>query len=159
MYRNKMPESTISQFLNQTNFVTSMKIKIYLWLCFSCIATFASAQNQITGTVIDEEGLPLPGANVIIRNTTQGTVTDFDGKFSLEASPEDVLLISYIGYIQKEVTVGDRTEINVTLSPDTESLDEVVVVGYGTQKKSVVTGAISSIKESDLENLPITRVE
>ena len=136
-----------------------MKIKIYLWLCFSCIATFASAQNQITGTVIDEQGLPLPGANVIIRNTTQGTVTDFDGKFCLEASPEDVLLISYIGYIQKEVTVGDRTEINVTLSPDTESLDEVVVVGYGTQKKSVVTGAISSIKESDLENLPITRVE
>ncbi|MDG3583233.1 SusC/RagA family TonB-linked outer membrane protein [Galbibacter pacificus] len=137
-----------------------MKINKYLWLCFWCITSTVFAQTkEITGTVTEEGGVPLPGANVIVKGTTKATVTDFDGIYTIQASPGDILQISYIGYITKEINVGGQTTIDASLVPDTQALDEVVVVGYGTQKKSVVTGAISSVKGEDLEDLPITRVE
>lgn len=137
-----------------------MKLKKYLWLCFLCIGTTVFAQsNEITGQVLEESGIPLPGANLVIKGTQRATVTDFDGNFSIQASPGETLLVSYIGYHTLEVTVGSDTTLEIQLDSDTQALDEVVVIGYGTQKKSVVTGAISSIKGEDLENLPITRVE
>lgn len=137
-----------------------MKLKKYLWLCFWCISTTVFAQsNEITGKVKEESGIPLPGATLMIKGTQRATVTDFDGNFSIQASPGETLQISYIGYDTKEVTIGSSNVLEIQLTADTQSLDEVVVVGYGTQKKSVVTGAISSIKGEDLEDLPITRVE
>src|SRR5690606_2999153 len=135
-------------------------LKKYLWMCFWCISATVFAQStEISGQVHEEGGIPLPGANLVIKGTQRATVTDFDGNFSIQASPGETLLISYIGYHTQEIIVESNTTLEIQLAPDTQALDEVVVVGYGTQKKSVVTGAISSIKGEDLEDLPITRVE
>ncbi|AKD05429.1 TonB-dependent receptor [Pontibacter korlensis] len=114
----------------------------------------------VSGKVTDESGTALPGVTVILKGTTKGTTTDVAGNYSLDL-PEGngILLFSYIGYTTQEVPVNNRSTINITLALDTKALEEVVVVGYGTQKKSVVTGAISSVKSSDLENQQITRVE
>ncbi|MFI2742802.1 SusC/RagA family TonB-linked outer membrane protein [Zhouia sp. PK063] len=137
-----------------------MKIKYYLLLCFLCMATFSWAQTtQVTGVVVDESNVPLAGASVIVKGTTKGTSTDFDGKFSIDASADETLAISYIGYVTQEVKVGNQTTFSIKLLPSAQNLDEVVVVGYGAQKKSVVTGAITSVKSSDLESMPVTRVE
>ncbi|WP_253256080.1 TonB-dependent receptor plug domain-containing protein [Formosa algae] len=121
---------------------------------------FSFAQEiSITGIVNDETGFPVPGVNVIKKGTNTGTVTDFDGAFSIDAEVGVTLSFSYIGYITQNVVIKDNTALTISLVQDLSELDEVVVVGYGTQKKSVVTGAISGIKESELEDLPITRVE
>ncbi len=114
----------------------------------------------VTGKVTDEKGGALPGVTVVLKGTTKGTTTDIAGVFSLPV-PEGngTLVFSFIGYLAQEVPINNRATINISLKPDTKTLDEVVVVGYGTQKKSVVTGAISSVKASDLENQQITRVE
>ncbi|MCM5664020.1 SusC/RagA family TonB-linked outer membrane protein [Galbibacter mesophilus] len=137
-----------------------MKIKKYAWFFFMFAASILSAQTkEITGTVTEEGGVPLPGANVMVENSSKVTITDFDGNYTIQAEEGDVLTFSYIGYIKQSITVGTNTVIDVALATDTQALDEVVVVGYGTQKKSVVTGAISSVKSEDLEDLPITRVE
>lgn len=135
-----------------------MSVKHYLLLSFLCLTTLASAQT-ISGTVIDgETSEPLPGVSVLVKNTVRGTVTDMKGAFNLQASSDDVLVFSFIGYETTEVAVGNQSDIKVSLTPDTETLEEVVVVGYGEQKKSVVTGAISSVKASDLETLPVNNV-
>lgn len=110
----------------------------------------------VTGTVIDENGAPLPGVNVLVKGTTNGTVTDNAGKFSLNVpSAESVLVFSFIGYQIQEIALGGQTVVNVTLQPDTKTLSEVVVVGYGTQEKGDVTGSISSVKGTEFENLPV----
>lgn len=116
------------------------------------------AQQTITGTVTDELG-PVAGANIVIQGTTTGTQTDFDGKFTIEASPADILEISYIGYASQEITVGDQTTIDVTLVEDASQLDEVVVIGYGSAKKKDVTGAVSQVTSKSFEDQPLTRVD
>ena len=105
---------------------------------------------QISGNVTDSNGVPLPGANIVEKGTNNGTQTDFDGKYSIDVTDANAVLIySYIGYATQEITVSNQSTINVTLKEDAANLDEVVVVGYGTQKKSDVTGAISQIKFND----------
>ena len=100
---------------------------------------------------MDGAGIPVIGANVIVKGTTNGTITDFDGNFTLENVPADgVLVVSYIGYLSQEISVGNQSAINVTLKEDTQALDEVVVVGYGTMRKSDVTGSISTAKGEDM---------
>ncbi|WP_445737381.1 SusC/RagA family TonB-linked outer membrane protein [Mariniflexile sp.] len=139
-----------------------MKLKKLYVLCFLSLlfSIYMEAQNLVVrGTVLDESGLPVPGASVILKDTSKGASTDFDGKFELEAPSGGTLVISYIGYTTVQELINGRKEITVTLQPSQEALDEIVVVGYGTQKKSVVTGAISSVKASDLESLPIQRIE
>ena len=106
--------------------------------------------KTVTGTVVDAAGIPVIGANILVKGTTTGTITDIDGNFTLEVSPTDVLEISYIGYLTQEITVGNQSQFNVTLAEDTQAFDEVVVVGYGTMRKSDVTGSISTAKGSDL---------
>ena len=107
--------------------------------------------KKVTGVVVDGTGEPVIGANVVVKGTTNGTITDFDGNYTIEGvSANDVLLISYIGYLSQEVPVGNQSMIKVTLKEDTQTLDEVVVVGYGTMKKSDVTGSISTAKGDDL---------
>lgn len=115
--------------------------------------------SDITGVVVDAAGVPLIGVNVLEKGTTNGTITDFDGKFSLNvSSPNAKLVISYIGYVSQEVSVPKNGELKVVLKEDTETLEEVVVVGYGTQKKANLSGSVSSVDSEQLQNRPIQNV-
>ena len=109
-------------------------------------------KKQITGLVLDEHKLPVIGANVVEKGTTNGTVTDLDGKFTLAVQDNAVLQVSYIGYITQEIPVKGNRQLNITLQEDSKSLDEVVVVGYGTQKKVNLTGSVDVITEEVLAN-------
>ncbi|MDT8416592.1 MAG: TonB-dependent receptor [Lutibacter sp.] len=121
----------------------------------------ASAQNyEVKGVVVGVGGEPLPGVSIVVKNTAKGASTDFEGNFSISSIQKgEILVFSYVGYTTKEVLVSNADFLKVVLNEDLQSLDEVVVIGYGTQKKSVVTGAISSVKAADLESLPVERVE
>lgn len=114
------------------------------------VGAFAQ-QHEIKGSVLDETQQPIPGANVVIKGTTTGTITSGNGEFTMNAADGDVLQVSYIGYTTEEITVNGNGPYNVSLVPDLVGLEEVVVVGYGVQKKSNVTGAIASVKAEDLE--------
>lgn len=105
---------------------------------------------QVKGTVLDASGMTVIGASVLEKGTTNGVITDFDGNFELSVSPNGTLVISYVGFQTQEIAVNNQQNFKITLKEDTEVLDEVVVVGYGTMKKSDMTGAISSIKSEDL---------
>ena len=115
-----------------------------------------SGQKRITGQVVDQNGEPIIGANVVVKGTTNGTITDIDGNFSLDVPNNAILVVSYIGYSDQQVAVGNQSAIHIAMSEDTQKLDEVVVVGYGTQKKVNLTGAISTMDAEKLENRPIT---
>lgn len=112
-------------------------------------------QIQIIGVVSDNQGQPLPGANVVEKGTSNGTQTDFDGKFSLTAPPDAILVISYLGFKPQEVSVNNQTSINVTLVEDSEQLNEVIVVAYGQQNRETLTSNISSVKSEEIENIPV----
>lgn len=131
-----------------------------LLLLFSCTFTI-NAQHKVSG-VITEQGtnFPLIGVTIYEKDQTNGTTTDFDGKYELEVSDKNATLVfSYIGYTTQEIELGGNSAVNLVMETDVASLDEVIVVGYGTQKKSVITGAISKVKSEDLEDMPITRLE
>ncbi len=114
---------------------------------------------KLTGTVTDSTGHALVGVTVKVKGTTMGTVTNVKGEFSLDVPEGAVLEFSFIGYNTREVPVSGQSEIRVVMQPSYSGLNEIVVVGYGTQKKSVVTGAISSLKASDLQDMPVSRIE
>jgi len=114
---------------------------------------FAQGFRKITGTVISAtDNMPIPGANVVIKGTTTGTITDANGKFSFDIKPGDILQISFVGYKTKEVEVTDNKDITIILDEETKSLDEVVVIGYGIQKKKLVTGATIQVNGEELKN-------
>lgn len=114
--------------------------------------------KTITGIITDQYG-PVTGANVVIKGTTQGTITDIDGKFSLDnVSPSTILQISYIGYMTQEIKVGNQTNLNIQLKEDSQSLDELVVVGYGVQKKVNLSGAVQAVGSEVIESRPITNI-
>lgn len=115
-------------------------------------------QRKITGNITDEKGEAIIGANIQVKGTATGTITDFDGKFEIDAPANGTILISYIGYLNESVNIGDRSVINVRLKEDTKLLDEVVVVGYGTQKKVNLTGSVSMITADDLNSRPVSSV-
>lgn len=115
-------------------------------------------QRTISGQVNDENGMPLPGATVLVKGTKISTVTDFDGKFILKAEANSILVISYIGYKTMEVAVNDQATINVKLQNDAATLEEVVVVGFGTQKKVNLTGAVSVVDSKQLADRPVQNV-
>lgn len=115
-----------------------------------------SQTTTVSGTVTDETGSPLPGASVVVSGTTNGTQTDFDGNYSIsDVSSNGTLEFSYIGYVTQRIPVNSRTSINLGMAVDLQSLDEVVVVGYGAQSRAAVTGAISSVKSEDLNAVPV----
>ncbi len=121
---------------------------------------FARQSIVIKGKITDSNGLSLPGVNVLEKGTSNGTVTNLDGEYTISVvSPSAVLSFSYVGYLTEELNVENQTTINVVLVEDIQALDEVVVVGYGAQKRSNVTGAISSVKSDDLEHLSVHRVD
>ncbi len=117
-----------------------------------------AAEVAVSGRVTAaEDNSPLPGVSVVVKGSTTGTVTDSDGRYKLNApGPESVLVFSFVGYLSQEVAVGNRTSIDIGLAADVKALSEVVVVGYGTQKKSQTTGAISSVSAKEITELPIT---
>jgi len=114
-----------------------------------------SLSAQVSGTIIDNEGETLIGVNVLVKGTTTGTVTDFDGRYALDAPSDATLVFSYTGYRDQEVAVGNRTIIDVTMATDVAVLDEVVVIGYGTQRKVDLTGAVGSIGAEEIAKTPI----
>ncbi|PWJ57882.1 TonB-linked SusC/RagA family outer membrane protein [Dyadobacter jejuensis] len=112
---------------------------------------------EIKGTVTDDQGEGLPGVNIALKGTTQGVISQANGAFTIQVpNTEAILVFSYVGFLSKEIVVGNRTTLAITLLPDDKSLEELVVVGYGTQKKSDVTGAVSSISEEKIQSRPVT---
>ncbi|MDT0643570.1 TonB-dependent receptor [Zunongwangia sp. F363] len=130
-----------------------------LFLFFLIFSFAANAQTStVTGTVTDETG-PVPGVTVLVKGTSNGTTTDFDGNYSISNVPADATLqFSFIGFTTTEVPVNGRSSIDVTLQEDTEALDEIVVVGYGTQRKEAVTGSVSSIGGDELRDVPSANI-
>lgn len=135
----------------------NLLVIVFLW----CTAFSVFAQDiQIKGVVVSGgDNLPLPGVNVVVKGTSIGTITDLDGQFSFAVPAKSMLSITYIGYKPLEVAADGSKLMNITLQEDTETLDEVVVVGYGVQKKSVVTAAISRVTAEDLNNTTPSRIE
>ncbi|WP_158281295.1 SusC/RagA family TonB-linked outer membrane protein [Dyadobacter jejuensis] len=120
-------------------------------------ATVASPLQNLTGIVTDIHGETLPGVSIVVKGSQHGTTTDVEGRYSLELDTPDVTIIfSYVGYISQEITVGERTTLNVTMQVHSKALDEVVVVGYGTKMKGALTGAITSIDQKVFEARPLT---
>lgn len=134
------------------------KYCLSLLLLFLVVA-FASAQNKtISGNVKDKTGQNLPGVNVTIKGTNIGASTGFDGNFTINAPSNATLVISFVGYLNKEITVGDETNVKVVLETSTKSLDEVVVVAYGTQRKKNVTGAVQTLNVTGLKDIPVPQL-
>jgi len=151
-----------------------MKIKYIIIILASCFTisvassenvstdtlnpTITQQNNKIKGTVVDEKGEPIVGANVVEKGTTNATATAADGEFFLSVSPKAVLQVSFIGYISQELTVGSKKDLTITLKEDNKILDEVVVVGYETQKKVNLTGAVSSVGSDKLHGVPANNI-
>lgn len=139
-----------------------MKFTKLFVFCFLSIlfSVYVQAQDvNVSGKVYDENGLPIPGVSIIIKGSAKSIASDFDGNYQIKAPSKGTLVFSYLGYNTIQESINGRNRIDVKLNPSTESLQEVVVVGYGTQKKSVVTGAISSVRAKDLEKVPNGRIE
>lgn len=125
-----------------------------LTLLLALIVQLGFAQERtISGVVSDDSGSPLPGTTVTVKGSSNGTLTAADGRYSIQANQGGTLVFSFLGYYSKEVVIGTSNTINVSLSEDNTALEELVVIGYGVQKKTAVTGAISSISGSDIQNL------
>ena len=156
MQRFNNVETTHSQ---QT--IDNMKKRICLLALMVMTALSMMAQSvTVTGVVMaQDEPDPVIGANVMIKGTTNGTVTDFDGNFEVQAKIGDVLLVSFIGYRPQEIKVANAGPIKVTLEPDNVQLQEVVAVGYGTMKKSDLTGSVTSVKADDLLKAPVAGID
>ncbi len=125
-----------------------------LFIALMCTMNVA-AQIVVKGTVKDSQGEPLPGASVQVKGSTVGTITNIEGNFNINAKSRDILVVSFIGMRTEEVKVGGQSFITITLKDDVASLDEVVVVGYGTQKRGSLTSAISTVSDKELLKAPI----
>ncbi|MDY0026940.1 MAG: carboxypeptidase-like regulatory domain-containing protein, partial [Lentimicrobium sp.] len=142
-----------------------MRKHLYKILFFGLLLFVSShtwAQNDlISGVVTDKEtGEALPGVTLVEDGTMNGTTTDIDGKFSLRLTTSPAtLVVSYIGYTTQHIATAGKTQINIALVPEITDLSEVVVIGYGTQKKKVVTGSIASVKSEEINSTPVLRVD
>ncbi|MCK5782459.1 MAG: TonB-dependent receptor [Flavobacteriales bacterium] len=131
----------------------------FLTLALIFVGNIAFAQtSQLAGVVYDESNEPIPGASVIVKGTTIGTATDFDGNFTIKVEENSTIEVSFIGYTTYSTKVGTQTNVSITLQPDAAALDEVVIVAYGTSKKSALTGSTTVVKADAIENLQVTNV-
>ena len=143
--------------INKKKLFRTTRIFTLLFICtFQLLAQ--QANIRVSGTVTDDQGDPIIGANVVEKGTTNGISTDIDGKFTLSVSDNSVLQFSYIGYIAQEIVVGSNTNFNIQLKEDLQRLSEVVVVGYGVQKKLNLTGSVDQVTSEVFENRPITNI-
>ncbi|SEM31245.1 CarboxypepD_reg-like domain-containing protein, partial [Aquimarina amphilecti] len=133
------------------------KITIALLLSlFYHFSSYAQESYELTGTVTSiETNTPIPGVSVLVIGSSTGAVTDFDGKYSINVKSGDVLQFSYIGLTTKDITISGQTTLNISMEEDSEALEEIVVVGYGSQRKSDVTGSVSSVKSDELTAFPV----
>ena len=146
-------DQVTDKLLSGANVLRQLMFLALMALCTSS----AFAQKTVSGTVVDATGESVIGASVIVKGTSTGTVTDFDGNFTIQKVPENAtLVISYVGYRTQNVAVAGKSQINVTLEEDKQLLDEVVVVGYGVQRKSDVTGALTRVGEKELNAKPVS---
>ena len=132
------------------------RILLFAFLWLAALAVSHAQDVSVSGTITDEAGEPLAGANVLVKGTTNGTQTDFDGNYAINADSNATLVISYIGFTTIEENIAGRTTINLTLGEDASQLEEVVVIGYGTQKKSDVTGAVATVDAESIEKFTFT---
>ena len=128
-----------------------------LFMSMLCLLSYAQTR-QVTGLVTDANGEPMIGVNVTVVGTTNGTITDIDGNYSLSVASNAKLQFSFIGYLSKTVEVGTQKQINVKLVEDAKTLDEVVVIGYGTVKRRDLTGAVASVSGEKLAANPVSNV-
>lgn len=138
----------------EKHFIERFKAKILiltLILLFSTINLFAQ-QRTVSGKILDGNDEPVIGANIMEKGTTNGTISDFDGKFTLKVGDSPMLIVSFLGYAKQEISVRDKTNISVKLVEDFKTLDEVVVIGYGSARKKDLTGAVAQVKASQLQN-------
>lgn len=144
--------------MNMQKMSNKMKnMRTVLLMLFATISLSLSAQSvTLSGNVKDKTGEPVIGASVVEKGTTNGTITDFDGNFSLKVSGNKTLVVSYIGMKSQEISVKGKTKIQVTLEDDAQALDEVVVIGYGTSKKKDLTGSVASVQGETLAKVPVT---
>ena len=130
-----------------------------LFMVFSLNAGAQQGSSRLTGQVLSTlDNSPVVGANILIKGTLTGTISDLDGNFELQVPPDATLVVSFVGYLTEEITVAGKTELTIHLTEDITSLDEVVVIGYGVQKKKLVTGATSQVKGTDIERQNTTNV-
>lgn len=130
---------------------------VTIFLCMLFVFIGVSAQTKtLTGTVKDANQEPLIGVSIVEKGTSNGTITDLDGNFSIKVNPKSSLVFSYVGYAPQTIVVGSQDHINVVMREDNKELEELVVVGYGVQKKSDVTGSISSVSANDIKGLATT---
>ncbi|WP_165364474.1 SusC/RagA family TonB-linked outer membrane protein [Parabacteroides goldsteinii] len=152
-------ETVMGQVVKQISVSYTIKGENQIVLSESGLSdTNADKKKSIKGTVTDTNGEPVIGANIIIKGSSKGTITDVDGKFALEVPENAVLLVSYIGYEPQELEIGNKTVLNIRLQEDMQNLDEVIVVGYGTQTRSSLTSSITEIKGDQLTNLPVANI-
>jgi TonB-linked SusC/RagA family outer membrane protein len=138
----------------------NFKLKLFMIaMLLVNIQLFAQDSYTLSGTVTDANNVPIPGANIVVANTTRGTQSDFDGNYTIQVSSGDILRFSYIGYSTQTVAIVSQQTVNITLEEDASQLDEVVVVGYGTQKKSTLTGSISKVTNETLDQIAVSRVD
>ena len=126
---------------------TMKKLLLFVLVYMSGLSVLLA--QSVSGTVTDENGEGIPGVNIVVKGSTTGTITDFDGNYSVDAAEGDVLVVSYVGYSSQEITVGSQSNISIQLQLDVASLDEIVVTGYGNQRRKEVTSAVTTVKESD----------
>lgn len=133
-------------------------IVILLLMLFGVVSAFP--QQLISGTVVDETTKePIPGVNIFLKGTSTGTISDIDGNYSIQAKADDVLVLSFIGYLRQEIKIGSNVRINVNMVADMQSLDEMIVIGYGKQKKSDLTGSVASINAEEVQNVPAPGID
>ncbi|UJH92670.1 carboxypeptidase-like regulatory domain-containing protein [Antarcticibacterium sp. 1MA-6-2] len=126
-------------------------------LLFFQVNSIAQNKSTVTGKVTESKtGMSIPGVNLLELGTTNGVMTDFDGEYEIEVPENATLVISFMGYKTQNIDVNGRSQIDIAMEPETSALEEVVVVGYGEQKKVNLTGAISTVKFDDIEDRPIT---
>ena len=154
-------------FSNQRNRSTVVALKMVYVMGFCLLLLFAGGTSvsgstlaysqqvrKISGIVKNTQGEPVIGANILEKGTSNGTITDINGLFTLRVSPNAVIKVSYIGYTEQEIAIGNRNRLDIVMTEDTRLIDEVVVVGYGKQKKATVTGSIAQVSGTELKQSP-----
>lgn len=143
-----------------SNLKILLMLLLSFWMAWSTPASGTEQDKKtISGVITDASGTPIPGVTVLVKGTSTGTVTDIDGNYSIVALPTDIIQFSFVGYLSEEITVGESTQISLSLSEDVIGLEEVVVTGYGVQKKSDVTGSISSISNEKITEIPVAGID